>query len=635
MAYEKKKNKSASELAHEALQKLEQEKNNKSRFDTLSVTRSGQLPVIALDEIKQHAKTDYGDEIKWFPWLEQLVRVNADARVEAVYISGSSQSGKTMAASAVNAWVVQRLNMRTLWTFPSKTQRDKLVPQQHRPQFDQWNSLNKIEPTQSNSKRSTETYDVGTGVGNFSFSKTGSDSGAAAGTSAVAVTADWLFLEEASQWQPGDDRVFHRRLDNGKFRTINRSPKRYIGTPGAGNGIERLIRAANFEFFPHATCQSCGHDIALRSDGCLLRPELIKQAGLPPREMYFDEDFNPYGYFHTDAADPIASAYFGCPKCESPITDEMRWTSTYKDLKTKIGFDEWVETYVSLNWERKDIAAGFWITPLIKSEPGANLAPSMMSDLFDSTSIADTLQQRFAIPSDILGGGVSRDQVRTALKRVYARPDKGEERVVIMGVDQGRANAYCAVVEYVFNPTLPARLAAQYAHRNVLFLEPITNSDIAEIADNFEIVGGCIDHAPSIAAAAEIAEDVGLCMVRQEAKLIDDYKLGEAMDGGESYEIYRTRYHSFCFRLMRSFYTGRISINNAYTSHLNHNTPKSIVRHLTAVAWDIHNAKVIRPDDEVDDLFFALHFAETAFTLYLTDDTNFLKRGGLDWVNDW
>jgi hypothetical protein len=622
--------------AQAALADLDLKKQHKNRFNLLEDVQSGVFVDNAIIELKKYAKNEAGDKYEWYAHVEGLVRSLLDARIDEVYVSGCSQLGKTAACTMVNSWLSQRANLRTLWVFPAKTQMEKLVPQQHTPTLNQWNVVNNIRPSSTTSKRNTTTHDVGTGVANFSFDKgaSGNKSGADAGTSAVAITADWLFFEEASQFSPGSDKVFHRRLDNGRLVKIGLAPKRYLGTCGGGNGIEALIRKARFEFYPHVDCLECGKAIPLKADGCLLKPKIIKVPGSGTIKEFFDEDMKHHGHFYHDVKNPINTAFFGCPECGAVIPDESRHKAKFRDLKTGCPIEEWLMFWVPDHADEY-ITVGFWITPLVRQDPAHQLAPAMMRDLMESLRLNDTLQQRFSMPSDVLGGGISRELVEASLSRPYFKPKLNERTIKLVGVDQGRSNAYCAIIEFVYNESLPYRVATLEARRNILFLEPIKNSELQQLCEDFDIAGGLIDHAPSIAEAARLSEDIGICMGVQKDQLMDEYRLATVQDGGEEYDAYFLRYHLTAFRLMRSFHGSRVATNDEYAYQLDLQTNQSIVTHLTDVAWNTSTSKLVKSAREMDDLFFACMFAESAFSLALLDPANFLKLGALDYLNSW
>jgi hypothetical protein len=272
---------------------------------------------------------------------------------------------------------------------------------------------------------------------------------------------------------------------------------------------------------------------------------------------------------------------------------------------------------------------------LLRDQAGVKLAPAVVSGAQDVTGMADYLQQRCGIPGDVIGGGITRESIEAAIERPDFFPAEDETSVTLVGIDQGRSAWYATVVEYIYNEKLPPSLAMRQARRNIKTFRIMKEAEVPDLMEEFGPVAGLIDNEPSISAAAKLAEEVGLCLGNQQKKQKDEFKFSHVLDGGEEYECYQLRYNKYVWSLMCAFTHGQVTIPEEYASHLTYNTPKSIVRHLTSVEWDNTNACVVKKENEPDDLFFALMFAEASFSLYLQDPENFVKIGNFAWYHSW
>jgi hypothetical protein len=623
---------SVGSLARKALSNVNNAADNKNRINFVQSVIDGSLPDLFIDDMRQYSKTEFGGDIRWSPALYEILQLLSDFRVDEVYTSGIAQYSKTFSHSQLCSWLSQRANIRTLWAFPSQTTMLKLQPQQHAPILNLWTKANKIKPSQSTGKQNVTTYSVGAGVANYSFNKVGSAAGAAAGSSAVAVTADVLFVEERSQWQPaGSDKVFHRRIDNGILREINKFPIRVLGTPGSGAGIEKDIKDAKHNFWPYAKCPHCEDTITLTPLGCLFKKVVTKNKDNSLIERYFDETGLPLDWHHKDPDDPVRSAYFGCSSCGELLPDDLRQKAKFHDINTGMTLDEFLTSYVPSVWREETLTVGIWGGLLFRDQPGTKLAPAVVGGAQDVTGMADYLQQRCGIPGDVIGGSITRENIKSAIEREDFYPTEDETSVTLIGIDQGRSAWYAAVVEFIYNENLPPSLAMKTVRRNIKAFRILKEDEVPALMEEWGPVAGLIDNEPSISSASALADDLGLCLGNQQKKQKDEYKFSHVLDGGNEYECYQIRYNKYVWSLMVAFVHGQVTIPDEYEHHLEFNTPKSIVRHLTAVEWDNTNACVVKKQDEPDDLFFALMFAEASFALYLQDPENFVKSGNFNW----
>ena len=168
-------------------------------------------------------------------------------------------------------------------------------------------------------------------------------------------------------------------------------------------------------------------------------------------------------------------------------------------------------------------------------------------------------------------------------------------------------------------------------------MKDVHSQEIAKLCAEFNVQGGFIDNEPSISSAAKLARNSGLLLADQKDKLTEDFREITVVDGGEEFPAYGIKYRKWCKNIFSLFALNKYSINPIYQwQEYSQTNPLSIYRHLTGVAWEPEEGIVERDSSKIDDLYFALMFAEAAFSLYLTNPSIVAYAGNnTEWWSHW
>lgn len=593
---------------------------------------SGELIEDCINDLKTYGKNEFGDDLRWDePGFEEILRLLADFRIARRYVSGSSQRYKTASCANVNAYMSQRAGLRGLWSFPKARTMEILVPKQHKPLLRNWAKVSGVTKITRDMLTSTAQFDVGLGSASFTHVNSGSGE-ASAGTSSVAVTADFLFCEEASQSSHKDILPLYRRVDSSR---IVARPVTWLGTPGGGGGIEAKISDAPYEFWPHAKCPHCGHWSSLHPLGALLKSKQERAEDGTLITRWAHEDGLPLEWFCHDSEDPIETAYVGCTQCAKEISDENRQNALFKCIKTGIFLHDFLTNVVPKVWQEEQLEVGIWVGAL--SRPRKHLAREILREL-SPEGIEDWYQQRLGIPSSAMANSIPKEALMNACIRPFFTPTQEEKSIRLIGIDQGRSAWYGAVVEFIYNPLLPPDAMYTSAKRNILALECFPSDRTPDLIERFGVQGGIIDNEPSIAAAAAIGRATGLKLGDQQAKIKDDYLIKTAKDGGAQFECFSLKYKKF-FRFIFSLFAGSsVSVESSYLRFASGKVKGhgNVFKHLCSIEWDAEAGDIVKAKDGEDDLAFALMFAESAFGIFTVSPGLISCEGfSWDWYSDW
>jgi hypothetical protein len=169
-------------------------------------------------------------------------------------------------------------------------------------------------------------------------------------------------------------------------------------------------------------------------------------------------------------------------------------------------------------------------------------------------------------------------------------------------------------------------LRFEKAKRVILFGADIMRSQIPDLLKQFNVTYGLMDNEPTREKAMEICrESEGtLQIANQIAGLKDAVRKVIVEDGGESEECWNIRNEKFIQAVVDGFLTAAADGHPLYRlpteweSWIGKNTERSPIRHLCAPHRDPIKGWQ-RAKDGIDDLFYALVFAEAAFYLHLTN----------------
>jgi hypothetical protein len=598
-----------------------------------------------VDAVKKHGVNENGDRLRWNNLLEETLLLIGDFRFGVVSTSGGAQIFKSLTHWQLVVALMTAGGRDWMWVYPQATMIYKLVPTQFRPIIDEWErSTGLSAKVRLSDSKAMTLYQSARGTGRFASANNPNQgrqniSGlAAAAAGAVSFPSDLGIFEEASQYSSNAAEVFDRRLLQSKIPTI---PKRFIGTPGRGAGIEREILKADYNFYPHQQCSGCGEVSPLHPLGWLLK-NIEEDSSKPPR--YLDAIGKPAinpstgaaGWHHSDPSNPSKTAIFACPHCSHPITREERLTAWFQCLKTGERLRDVVE---ALPKEKPEfpISAGITLSPLIRDTAGDGAVAIITKGLATSDP-QDWQQQELGIPSTTQNGGITLEMIANALRSPLPRQDLQLRTITAWGLDQGTNEHWLCITRFHITRQLfgQERLTTQQvyeqSHREVLYLGAIHQDDVLNLTSNCD--GGAIDNEPGRDWANDIRRDrhgVVLADQRGRKEMANEIvKEGMVKTGGDEIPVLLVDTHQMQTYILGLFATGRITLPS--TVNPEDLGESSATRHLTTSNRDGATGAWTRPADNKDDLLKAMMFTELWFYCHLFD---LLPESTPDWKKIW
>lgn len=597
-----------------------------------------------VERVQKYGYNDRRKKITLHKWYEEYLELIGDLTVHEVYTTGCAQAGKTAGHTLLAVHLIDS-GISILWSYAQQGSQQRAVPLQFYPVVEEWLIASGTKPKGA---QNSTLYQIGDANALFTYVSTSKaalntkDGGAAAGSAVVSVTADVLFREEKSQYPIGTGDPLLRRIDASIVPT---KPIRDLGTHGSGSGIEVDIAKCKYYFYPHFRCGKCDRVSPLDPKGCLLKP--IKYADSLGREIssHLSQTGRPVAWHCTEENNQVESAYFGCPHCGAEIPDSDRLNAWYQCLNTNITLRNYLDSSDRLN-ERSRQKVGISISPLLR-QTDHSLAVEIVQLGLETANTEDWQQQVLGHPSVIYGNRITIEFIKAAL---YApKPDRKPDYIVA-GIDQGRGEDWLMIVgiylpETTDNPShkridkeegferhgykvdeMTDIIRFEKSRRVILFGGDVMRSQIPDLLEEYEVNYGLMDNEPTREKAMEICRnsDGVLQMANQIGGLKDAVRKVTVEDGGESEECWNIRNEKFIQAVVDGFLTAaddgsplyRLPAN--WEQWLGKNTERSPIRHLCAPyrnpvkGWQ-------RAKDGIDDLFFALVFAEAAFYLHLTN----------------
>jgi hypothetical protein len=594
---------------------------------------------------RAYGRTDRGQELDWSPWFAEFMQGIGDFRLQHTLTTGPSQCGKTLGHNLLNAFCVTegRLNTFTVYDLERTLQRN--VPLQFKPTLARWMAAaglsvraqpqEKNTGLQSGRSQNNTLVQVNDGNAMFGFASTSSDARsdrtAAAGSSVISLTADILFMDERSKFAPGSAGPLVRRLDASILHT---RPVRELGTPGGGQGIEAVVRTADYHFYPHYHCPHCGAEKPLDPKGCLLKPfETTDPAGNPV-VRYLGETGRPIAktlpdgrmeayWHHHDPYRAIATAYFGCSACGGELDLQTRLNAWFQCLKTGVRLVDFLESLPAGVPER-NYRVAFHLTPLTRNRE-TNEAERLVFDGINTANPTDWQQQGLGHPSEESANSVPFESIRTAIEA--PRP-VGDPDFILAGVDFGRGEDWLWVCAYHLPPnwrTMKTELVIQQSLRHVLFGGDIMRSELSNRLDELGVTFGLADNEPDRSDTAWLCSQTALEMADQKPTLTDATRKAQVKDGGESFDCWFIRNGKFLKQVLNSFLILADDGGPLYRLPplweqwlANTASERSPIRHLMAPSHDPATGEWFRGEGNVDDLYYAAMFCEAAFYIKLT-----------------
>ncbi|MGL5131176.1 MAG: hypothetical protein ACRC78_01550 [Planktothrix sp.] len=575
-----------------------------------------------LERIKKYGCTEKGEILTLYKWHEQAILVLADLRLHEVLMTGAAQIGKTLLTTLVFVDSVIQGRLNVAWIYNNERNMLSNRDVQYYPLLNYW--LQKY-------LEDTENYDIYFKANKwnitgsqaiFRYASTSALSvrrdRAAVGATAASYQADWMVLEERSQYPPGAADVLPRRLDNSKFPA---RPIRAIGTPGSGAGIETQMKGSVYSFYPHVTCENCGDYQPLHPLGCLLKPSRIQDAVGQEKVSYFSPIGRPNEWFFTDANDPIKTAYFGCRTCGHEIKKETRLASQFACTVTGKKLADFLQEIDPEKEEFKEIKISFELSPLLR-DADYNLAVSLIKTGIDTENVADWQQQSLGVSSVIDKAQITAAVIQNCIGNDY--PEKPPD-FTIAGIDQGRTEDWMIIVDY----WLPAATASPYhipakTIRRFRFIGSVFRDEIPEILAKYEVTFGLIDNEPSIDSAIKLCEKTVLDMVNQIYQHVPNgISRTKVHDGGVEAECWLVNSNRFMDRAFEAFLVNAddghplLRLDDVWKNYLGDQSGKSPARQFMSMFRDTNY--VWQRSDKIDHLWQAFHFAEAGFYLKIND----------------
>ena len=208
--------------------------------------------------------------------------------------------------------------------------------------------------------------------------------------------------------------------------------------------------------------------------------------------------------------------------------------------------------------------------------------------------------------------------------------------LTLAGIDCGRSSHWIWICRYHIIDTDYATTneLSDHVPRELLHAGAINKTAIPNTLAEYNVNFGLIDNEPDIESSARLCEKTCLEMADQKTQQFEEYKEGEVIDGGETYPIWKIRNEKFLKQVQNIFITDYddgyplIQLPTSWEKYFRDNTETSPIRHLTAPRYDPKDAKWIRPDDHIDDLYYAALFCEAAFFIAVEKQIrmkNFIK----------
>jgi hypothetical protein len=512
------------------------------------------------------------------------------------------------------------------WFYATGKALDQMVPIQFRPAIQHW--LKNMMAAGYKIQRKGDTmvntrYQVDGATAIFTFVSTtnSTDDGmAAVGGVAASFTADYSIMEERSQYDRGSADICLDRMNNSKIET---HPRRDLGTPGGGMGIEIDMQDCHHYFKLHYDCPHCQQTLPLTPKGCLLK-EFEREDVLGNKiKTYLSESGRPEDsqWWCKDPLDPVNTAYVACSSCGGELSMDVRLHSTYRCVKSGLRLREFLDSLHAgvpdTRWK-----VGLHMSPL--AQHNATVAQSIISNGLGTDNPPNWQQQGLGYPTSSETLTISEAQIRSL---VGLRTPDGEADYRLAGIDVGRGEDWLVITDFYLPPDRARLSIGQIIEKTVrviIYNEPIVRSDLGDILERYDVDYGLIDNEPSRDSAMKICDDTVLELGNQ-ANPKDSFKQTTVKDGGVEYPCWDLRNSKFMLQVFESFYYKAwdglpcYRLPAAWVKWYSNPTGRSPIRHLTG-PWRDNEMEWHRAKEGLDDYYMAILFSEAAFSIKLEDD---------------
>lgn len=548
----------------------------KSKYIAASMTRSGSIA--AVERILANGCTETGEKLRITTWFRQQLRLTADNRLRHVLTTGASQISKSLANYLVAIDELINCQINIGWIYASRQSMINQQPSQFQAMVKAWKDKDKDV-----GRDSVFRYQIGSATAIFSYANSSTQKGsggAAEGKEQNSFQASKLYFEEKSSWKPGIDLT--PRLGASKLPS---KPIRELGTPGAGGGIEELIRQAEQNFEPGLICPHCGQLSWLHPLGNLFKPEIK-----PDKIEYFTVRGEIIDFWGTER-DPFVA----CSHCNGDITGHISKCQLYS-RQTEQTADEFLDELPDNEIYYPSVS--IYLSPLLKVPDDKYRLRDLVSEGLDPNVPLIYHQNKLGIESKFTINVITYQDYRAVARApVYTL----KKPVKIIGIDQGMATHY--LVEMQFDLSAVDKT-------NICNVVEISHDGILPYLRNKNIDFGIIDNEPGRLSASELCKASGdkLGMADQRA-IMSDFSKIKATFGKLELDCYAITDSVFKEFIFKNF------INCLY--RIDCNPHRKFEKHITSISRDIQTGEFLRPANHDDDFFFALMFAESAKAIYL------------------
>lgn len=267
------------------------------------------------------------------------------------------------------------------------------------------------------------------------------------------------------------------------------------------------------------------------------------------------------------------------------------------------------------------------LSPLLR-ETEYNLAAEMIRSGLNTKNPEDWQQQVLGHESEDSIGSISLEMLKRAIGAPI--PDR-EPNFTLCGIDQGRSEHWMAVIDFYLPEDFWSCERYEIGDRTlrvVRFAGGLVKSEIADRLAVYGVDAGIIDNEPDIEAASRLCDATGILqMADQKAGQLEEWLLDTVRDGGVEYSCYKIRYEKYMRAVLNGFLIDDLMdgypiyrLPREWEKWLNQlGNERSPLKHLMGPSYSPETGKWERAKDHVDDLYYACHFAEFAFALYLED----------------
>jgi hypothetical protein len=581
-----------------------------------------------VDRVRQFGTTEKGSSLNLTPGYLEYLELLGDFRVKKVLVSGCAQVGKTVGNLLLitDAIAVGKLNVA--WFYASRTALDQMVPIQFRPLVSYWIANMRAQGYQlRDGGRAVNTnFQIDGANAIFSYVSTSGSNRLASGKAAVggvaaSFQADFLILEERSQYGRGEADVTYDRIANSLIPT---KPVRQLGTPGGGMGIESEMVDCDYNFYPHYTCVSCGETLPLDPKGCLLKE--VERADLQGNlvKSHLSESGRPIEWWKLEGElDQVKAAQIVCSACGYPIDLVICVNAIYQCTRTGLKLRDFLDG-LSVGVPDRMYSCGIHLSPLCRNDPF--LAEDLIRKGLESENTANWQQQALGHPSKSDTLHVSIEMLRGCIGQLA--PLNLHRDFRLCGIDVGRAEDWLMIVDYYLPPldhNLSLAQIYEQTVRTVVYGADVVRSHIPQLLQHWGVDYGLIDNEPSRESSINLCRSTCLDMGNQVGYLKDAVRSKVAVDGGISYPCWDLRIEKFMLAVFQGFtlkgWDNEICyrLPAGWERWVGNPTERSPLVHLAA-PWRDDKGLWQRGKNNLDDFYMALFFCEAAFYLKLMQE---------------